>query len=77
MCSGSFMMKERFDTKVDLAGKENCPIVVGTVVEWKTEMGATHKILCISAMVAWIFRGGGSLKVICHLNIGQALQVSS
>ena len=69
MCSGSFMMKERFDTKVDLAGKENCPIVVGTVVEWKTETGATHEILCTSAIVAWIFQGGGSLEVICHLNV--------
>ena len=56
MCSGSFMMKERFDTKVDLAGKEYCPIVVGTVVEWKTERGATHEILCTSAMVACSFQ---------------------
>ena len=71
------MMKERFDTKVDLAGKEYCPIVVGTVVEWKTETGATHGILCTSAMVAWIFRGGGSLSVVCHLNVGQEVQVSS
>ena len=51
------MMKERFDTKVDLAGKENWPTVVGTVVEWRTERGATHEILCTSAMVACIFRG--------------------
>ena len=55
MCFGSFMMKERFDTKVDFAGKEYWPTVVGTVVEWKTETGATHEILCTSAMVAWVF----------------------
>ena len=55
MCSGSFMMKERFDTKVEFAGKEYWPTVVGTVVEWKTETGATHEILCTSAMVAWVF----------------------
>ena len=71
------MMKERFDTKVDLAGKEYWPTVVGTVVEWKTETGATHEILCTSAMVAWLFRRGGSFKVGCHLNIRQQLQVSS
>ena len=49
------MMKERFDMKVDLAGKEYWPMLVGTVVEWKTETGATQEILCTSAMVAWVF----------------------
>ena len=58
------MMKERFDTKADFAGKEYWPTMVGTVVEWKTETGATHEILCTSAMVAWVFwRGGVSKRV--------------
>ena len=56
MCSGSFIMKERLETKVDFAGKEYWPTVVGTVVEWNTETGATHEILCTSAMVACISR---------------------
>ena len=56
MFSGSFMMKERFETKVDFAGKEYWPTMVGTVVEWNTETGATHEILCTSAMVACISR---------------------
>ena len=52
MCSGSFMMKERLETKMDFAEKEYWPTVVGTVVEWNKETGATHEILCTSFMVA-------------------------
>ena len=52
MCSGSFMMKERLETKMDLAGKKNWPTVVGTVVEWNKEIGTTQEILCTSAIVA-------------------------
>ena len=60
MCSGSFMMKERLETKMDFAGKEYWPTVVGTVVEWNKDIGSTYEILCTSAMVAWVFwRGGG------------------
>ena len=57
------MMKERFDMKVDLAGKEYWPMLVGTVVEWKAETGATQEILCTSAMVAWVLKRGGRFKV--------------
>ena len=56
MCSGSFMMKERFETKMEFAGKEYWPTVVGTVVEWSVERGPTHEILCTSAMVACSFQ---------------------
>ena len=52
MCSGSFMMKERLETKMDFAGKEYWPTMVGTVVAWNKDIGATHEILCTSAMVA-------------------------
>ena len=52
MCSGSFMMKERLETKMDFDGKEKWPTVVGTVVIWNKETGATHEILCTSAIVA-------------------------
>ena len=66
MCSGSFMMKERFETKVDLAGKEYWPTVVGTVVEWNKEKGPTHEILCTSAMVACSFQiYDGISKCLC------------
>ena len=47
------MMKERLETKMDFAGKEYWPTVVGTVVAWNKDIGATHEILCTSAMVAW------------------------
>ena len=47
------MMKERLATNMDLTGKEYWPTVVGMVVEWNKDIGATHETLCTSAMVAW------------------------
>ena len=46
------MMKERLETKMDFAGKEYWPTVVGRVVEWNKDIGSTYEILCTSAMVA-------------------------
>ena len=52
MCFGSFMMKERFETKKDFAGKEYFPMVVVAVVEWIKDRGTTQEILCTSDTVA-------------------------
>ena len=62
---GSCVMKERLAMKIEFGGKENSPTLVGAVVLWGKELGATRARRWISIRVAF-FCGKNHLSKILN-----------